>query len=272
MGCTACAIVPVAMEMAVASNVFATEWQRLKACLDVVERHAATHEERAKLLAVRRAFEGDDLIGALCHDLKDPLAAITMGTALLRKQLGGDRVVESLASATRRLDRVVQNARDLDFLRKGAFAPQLRSLPVASVILPNVERLREAAAARKITITFEPAEMRAFGDAHATTRAFTELLDNAVGFAPEGTNVRVWFEEDASHVRVHVDDEGAGVDAEHMPHVFDEAKNRAHRPRRGVGRGLPLARAYAQAQGGDIVISARDPSGCQATLLIKRQS
>src|SRR5437879_11131878 len=113
MGCTPCAILPVAMEMAVASDDFAAEWQRLRACLDVVERHAATHEERAKLLAVRRALEGDDLIGALCHDLKDPLAAITMGTTLLRKQLPGDRVVESLASATRRLDRVVQNARDL---------------------------------------------------------------------------------------------------------------------------------------------------------------
>jgi two-component system sensor histidine kinase CreC len=256
--------------MAVSSEDFASEWQRLVACLDVVERHAATHEERVRILAVRRALEGDDLVGVLCHDLKDPLAAITMGAALLVKQLPNDRAALALSNATRRLDRVVQNARDLDLLRKGAFAPQLRSMPVASVILPNVERLRDAATARKITIAFEPAESRAMGDPHATSRAFTELLDNAVGFSPEGTTVHVTLGEDATHVRVHVDDEGTGIDDAHLPHAFDEAKNRAHRPRRGAGRGLPLARAYAQAQGGDVELSARSPNGCRATLLVKR--
>ena len=175
---------PVAREMAVSSDDFESEWQRLVACLDVVESHAATHQERASVLAVRRAIEGDDLVGVLCHDLKDPLAAITMGTALLKKQLPNERAIEALASATRRLDRVVQNARDLDLLRKGAYAPQLRPLPVASVIFPNVERMRDAAAARKITVTFEPADLRALGDPHATSRAFAELLDNAIGFAP----------------------------------------------------------------------------------------
>jgi signal transduction histidine kinase len=254
----------------VAADDFASEWQRLVACLVVVERHAATHEERARVLAVRRAVDGDDLVGVLCHDLKDPLAAITMGAALLKKQLPNERAIDALMSATRRLDRVVQNARDLDLLRKGAFAPQLRSLPVASVILPNVERLRDAATARKITVAFEPAESRGMGDPHATSRAFVELLDNAIGFAPEGSTVRVTLAEDATHVRVHVDDEGSGIDDAHLPHVFDEAKNRAHRPRRGAGRGLPLARAYAQSQGGDVEISTRISSGCRGTLLIKR--
>jgi signal transduction histidine kinase len=254
----------------VAADDFASEWERLVACLDVVERHAATREERVRVLAVRRAIEEEDLVGILCHDLKDPLAAITMGTALLKKQLPNERAIDALSSATRRLDRVVQNARDLDLLRKGAFAPQLRPLPVASVILPNVERFRDAAAARKITIVFEPSDLRGFGDPHATSRAFVELLDNAIGFAPEGTTVRVALAEDATHVRVHVDDEGAGIDDAHVPFVFDEAKNRSHRPRRGAGRGLPLARAYAQAQGGDVEISTRSPNGCRATLLVQR--
>jgi two-component system sensor histidine kinase CreC len=258
--------------MAVSSDDFSREWQRLVQCLDVVERHAATHQERARVLAVRRALEDEDLVGVLCHDLKDPLAAITMGAALLKKQLPNERAVDALASATRRLDRVVQNARDLDLLRKGAYAPQIRPLPVASVILPNVERVRDAAAARKITIAFEPADLRGVGDPHATSRAFAELLDNAVGFAPEGTNVRVTLTEDATHVRVHVDDEGAGIDDVHLPHAFDEAKNRSHRPRRGAGRGLPLARAYAQAQGGDVELSMRSPNGCRATLLVKRSA
>jgi signal transduction histidine kinase len=254
----------------VAADDFASEWERLMACLDVVERYAATRQERVRVLAVRRAVEDEDLVGILCHDLKDPLAAIMMGTALLKKQLPNERAIDALASATRKLDRVVQNARDLDLLRKGAFAPQLRPLPVASVILPNVERMRDAAAARTIAIVFEPADLRGLGDPHATSRAFVELLDNAIGFAPEGTTVRVAITENATHVLVHVDDEGAGVDDAHLPFVFDEAKNRSHRPRRGAGRGLPLSRAYAQAQEGDVEITTRSPKGCRATLFVKR--
>jgi signal transduction histidine kinase len=265
--------------MAVATD-FDTELARLRACLAVVERHAATHEERMKVLAMKRALDGsaeggtsethgagDDFVGTLCHDLKDPLAAITMGAALLKKQLPEDRSLLALANATRRLDRIIQNARDLDVLRKGAFAPQVRSIPISSLLVPNIERARAAVNARKITIAFEPLEVRVLGDPHATARAFDELLDNAVGFSPENATVRVRVVDDDG-VRVQIDDDGPGIDAEHLPHVFDEVKNRAHKPRRGVGRGLPLARAYAQSQDGDVEISVREGGGTRAVLVL----
>jgi signal transduction histidine kinase len=256
--------------MAVATD-FDTELARLRACLAVVERHAATREERMKVLALKRALDGDDFVGTLCHDLKDPLAAITMGAALLKKQLPEDRRLQALTSATRRLDRVIQNARDLDMLRKGAFAPQLRAIPISSLLVPHVERAREATKARKITIAFEPVEKLALGDPHATSRAFEELLDNAIGFSSENATVRVRVVAEDG-VRIEIDDDGPGIDAEHLPHVFDEVKNRAHKPRRGAGRGLPLARAYAQAQSGDVEISVRDGSGCRAILVLRSGS
>lgn len=251
---------------------FETELERLRASLAVVERHAATHEERMKVLAMKRALDGtadgDDFVGALCHDVKDPLAAITMGAALLKKQLPEDRALLALASATRRLDRVVQNARDLYVLRKGGFTPQPRSVPISSLLVPNIERAREIAKARKITIAFEPEEVLALADPHATARAFDELLDNAVGFSPENATVSVRVRSDGA-VRVEIDDDGPGIDAAHLPHVFDEQKNRAHKPRRGAGRGLPLARAYAQVQGGDVTVTTRESGGCRAVLTLR---
>ncbi len=259
-----CAIVPVAREMAVPSD-FDLEWEHLKACVAVVERHAATHEERMKVLAIKRAMEGEDFVGTLCHDLKDPLSAITMGAALLKKQLPEDRALHALSNAARRLDRVVQNARDLEMLRKGSFSPQIRPIPVASLLLPNVERTRELAKAKNVAIALESSDVRAFADAHAIGRAFDEVIDNAVGFAPEGSTVRVIFEEG----RVVVEDEGPGIDAAHLPHVFDEVKNRAHKPRRGAGRGLPLARAYAVAQDGELAIETREGGGIRAILVLR---
>ncbi len=244
---------------------FDLEWERLKAVLAVVERHAVTREERTKVLAIKRALEGDDFVGALCHDLKDPLSAITMGASLLKKQLPEDRALHAVVSAARRLDRVVQNARDLEMLRAAKFTPQVREVPIASLLLPSVERARAAAKAKGVTIAFEAAEARAIVDAHATGRAFDEILDNSIGFSPEGATVRVSVERD----RIVVEDDGPGIDAAHLPHVFDETKNRAHRPRRGAGRGLPLAREYALAQGGELDVSSAEGAGVRVILALR---
>jgi signal transduction histidine kinase len=249
--------------MAVLSE-FDLEWERLKATLAVVERHAATREERTKVLAIKRALEGDDFVGALCHDLKDPLSAITMGASLLKKQLPEDRALHAVVSAARRLDRVVQNARDLEMLRAGKYTPQTREVLIASLLLPNVERVREAARAKGVTIAFEGGDARAIVDAHAMGRAFDEILDNSIGFSAEGGTVRVRVERGS----VVVEDDGPGIDAAHLPYVFDESKNRAHKPRRGAGRGLPLAREYALVQGGELEVTSAG-AGVRAILTLR---
>lgn len=255
--------------MAVSSD-FDLEWKRLSDQLDVVERHAATTEERARVLQLKQALAGSDVLGALCHDLKDPLAAILMGSALLKKQAEASRAVNALVSAAHRLDRIVTNTRDLDALRRGSLVAQLRKLPVASVIQPHAERMRDVAGAKNVKVAVDAAEVWALGDSHATARIFDELLDNAIGFSPEGGTVRVTvaLEKDRHVVLVHFDDEGPGIDAEHLPFAFDEAKNRTHRPRRGAGRGLPIAAAYAALQGGSLELSTCAPQGLRATLVM----
>jgi two-component system sensor histidine kinase CreC len=256
--------------MAVSSD-FDLEWKRLSEQLDVVERHAATTEERARVLRLKQALSGSDVLGALCHDLKDPLAAILMGSALLKKQAEASRAVGALVNAANRLDRIVMNTRDLDALRRGSLVAQLRKLPVASVIQPHVERMRAGAAAKNVTLAVDAVEVWALGDSNATARIVDELLDNAIGFAPAGSAVQVTVASERARnaVLVHFDDEGAGIDAEHLPFAFDEARNRSHRPRRGAGRGLPIAAAYAELQGGSLELSTRSPRGFRATLVMK---
>ena len=267
--CTVCATVPVAREMTVSSDDFDDRM----AALGRVPRRGGTprrHTRRARrvlaLYVVR--IEGDDLVGALCHDLKDPLAAITMGTALLRKQLPNERAVDSLANATRRLDRVVQNARDLDLLRKGAFAPQLRPLPVASVILPNIERMRDAATARKITIVFEPAEMRGSRRSERDVARVRGAARQRDRFRARGDDRTRSARPKTPHTCASTSTMKARASMTRTCRSCStKSKNRSHRPRRGAGRGLPLARAYAQAQSGDVEISTRSPNGCRAALL-----
>jgi two-component system sensor histidine kinase TctE len=107
------------------------------------------------------------------------------------------------------------------------------------------------------------------GDASAFSRIVQELLDNALGFSDDGSVVDVRVGSEGEQVVIVVVDRGPGIDEAHLPHVFDEARNRAHRPRRGAGRGLPIAHALAELQDASLTISRYAPQGCEATLRVR---
>jgi signal transduction histidine kinase len=231
---------------------------------------ATTHEERALVRRATQVVEGKDLLGQLCHDMKDPLASMLMGLALLEKTHGYGPATQTIIAAARRLDRVVTAAHDLALLRRGEYQVNLLSLPIASLITTIVEKYRQTTRRGvRIDLVIAANLPNVLGDASAFSRVVQELLDNAVGFSDDGGVVDVTITAEGDQVVVMIADRGPGIDAEHLPHVFDEARNRAHRPRRGVGRGLPVAHALAVLQEASVTIGRVTPKGTAATLRVR---
>lgn len=87
----------------------------------------------------------------------------------------------------------------------------------------------------------------------------TNLLDNALRHTSAGGRVVVGVEQHQERVRLHVTDDGEGIGAEHLGHVFerfyraDSARDRAHG---GSGIGLAIARSITRAHGGDVTVSS----------------
>lgn len=250
---------------------FEKEWAELVRVIDAAELAAEDANDVRRIKRVSRALGESDVIGALAHDVKDPLASLMMGIAQLQRMDNAQlrAALVNISSAAKRLDRIVENTRQLEALRRGEHGYQVRAFPLASTVAHLVEKLRGNARGIRIEARIEAPSVRAFGDPHATTRLLEEVLDNAIGFSPDNGVVLVVVEMVPPHVLVQVADEGPGIDDAHLAHVFDEAMNRGHKPRRGPGRGLPLAAALAEAQSGRLRVEKRNPAGSAAILELR---
>ncbi len=247
------------------SSSFEERWAAWVSELDGIESLATSAEDRARVARVKQAV-GIDMLAVLCHDVKDPLAAVLMGAALLQKSpRPPETVVEMIVSASRRLDRVVTAANDLARLRRGDFQVRLRPIPLASLVATVVANQQKTATS-SIDLQISADGANVMGDASATSRIISELLQNAIAFSNEGAVVEVRVDVEGEQAVVRIRDSGPGIDEQHLPHLFDEVRNRAHRPRRGAGRGLPIAGALAELQNATLIVERRDPTGCEATL------
>jgi len=109
-------------------------------------------------------------------------------------------------------------------------------------------------------------------------QALVNVLDNAVRYAPLGSVVRIRGSAGAGQVSLEVIDEGVGISAEDLPHVFDSfyRARRGDRTAPGTGLGLAIARGMMEAMGGTIeAISPRPDAardGSPGTIVVLRLS
>jgi signal transduction histidine kinase len=114
------------------------------------------------------------------------------------------------------------------------------------------ERYRPLASERNIRIQLTGASAAVVGDLQLLERVVTNLIDNAVKYSPADGAVSVEVRHDRRSVMLTVRDEGPGIPAEQVPHLFtrffrgDPARPRAE----GSGLGLSIAKAGAHAHGG----------------------
>jgi two-component system sensor histidine kinase VicK len=116
------------------------------------------------------------------------------------------------------------------------------------------ERRRSLSEERQISRTIIPEEITVEGDPVRLEQVFSNLLDNAVKYSPEGSPI--WLRVSRKHDKalVEVEDQGMGIAAEHLPHIFE----RFYKPGRhqavysGLGLGLYISKEIVEQHGGRI--------------------
>ncbi|MEV8630413.1 HAMP domain-containing sensor histidine kinase [Streptosporangium sp. NPDC051023] len=108
-------------------------------------------------------------------------------------------------------------------------------------------------------------------DEPTVSRAISNLVDNAIRYAPAGSTVEIDVEVTESEAGVVVTDHGAGIPADERDHVFQRFW-RGRRDIPGTGLGLPIARQIALAHGGDLTVRSPGPGGdgCVFRLTLRR--
>jgi two-component system, OmpR family, sensor kinase len=217
----------------------------------------------------QRRFTGD-----ASHQLRTPLAALLGQLEVaLRRERGPDEYRQALEAAHGRasdLRRIVESLLFLTRADAEAAAPQLEPLELQKWL--NAQLGRWVDHLRAADLHYEasaPASVRAHPELLA--QALGNLIDNALKYSRPGTPVICRLREEKGTARLEVEDEGLGVSAEDMPHLFDpfyrsEQARQAGTP--GAGLGLSVAARIAAVLGGRIEVESVPGRGSRFTIVL----
>ena len=101
------------------------------------------------------------------------------------------------------------------------------------------------------------------GDLMQLKSAISNLVDNAIKYSPENSEISVLLEENDGYVLIQVKDQGPGISSEDLPHIFEKfyrGANGVH-DSKGVGLGLSLVESIAKAHGGGVWVESQQGQG-----------
>ncbi len=224
-------------------------------------------EQLARVAKERSEFE-QQLIGIVSHDLRNPLAAILLGTAaLLQRSSLDDRSKDGLTriqGAAERAHRMVRDLLDFTRTRLGDGLPiQPASLDIHEMTRKAIDELRASSPDRSFHHE-SSGDGAGVWDQDRMNQVLDNLLSNALHYSPRGTAVTVRTRARADDVVLEVHNAGAPIGADVMPRLFrpmQRGVGGGDVSRRSVGLGLFIAKHIIDAHGGTIDVTSTSDDG-----------
>jgi signal transduction histidine kinase/ActR/RegA family two-component response regulator len=230
--------------------------------------HRKLLDSEARLLEADR--RKNEFLAMLAHELRNPLAPLLNIAPVLHSRAYEPSTVRQMSGVLQRqaahLARLVDDLLDVARITRDKIELRSQSLLVQEVIERALETARPLIAARHQSVAFEPPsrQLRVDGDLVRLTQVIGNLLSNASKFSPEGAPIHVTAAYVDDTVQIVVRDEGAGIDAQVLPHVFElfvQGDQSLDRSQGGLGIGLTVAKRLVELHGGRIAVASAGPGG-----------
>jgi len=199
------------------------------------------------------------MLADIAHELRTPLTVIQGNLrAILDDVYELDKVeVARLYDQTRQLSRLVDDLHDLSQLEANQFSLTLSDQDLAEIISDVAAIYHPITEDQGIVLNLDIEEgvPTVNGDCSRITQCLNNLLNNALQYTPKGGEIRISLEEQDGVALISVIDNGAGMESEHLPFVFDRfyrADPDRNRQTGGSGLGLAITQALVRAHGGEI--------------------
>jgi signal transduction histidine kinase len=200
-----------------------------------------------------------DLIANASHEFKTPLFSLAGFLELIDEgNVNADEQREFLQLMRQQVDRLRNLAvsmLDLSRVEAGSIEIQPEDVDLEAVARSVLDEFQVQAQAKELTLAVDDGEaVTAWCDEQRLAQVLRALVDNAVKFSPQGSSVRVATQAEASWATIVVSDDGPGIPAAELPHVFERfhrgSEERATTS--GAGLGLSIARELTEMMGGGI--------------------
>ncbi|MFP4147999.1 MAG: sensor histidine kinase [Nitriliruptoraceae bacterium] len=250
-----------------------------EAILDAIARRAERALERASAYErdrrdvrelARLEQRTNDLVSTVSHELRTPVTVISgLGETLdqhwpdlpldVRRLL-----VQRIGASAERLDAIVSSLIDSGALEHGQLRPERAWIPLASLVEQVLDRLAPLTAGRRVRNEVGE-QLRAAVDPDLFAHVVENLVVNVARHTPPGTEAVIAAQERPDGgIVLSVTDDGPGIAAEELTHVFERFYRGGVPDRRstgGLGLGLPLARQIVRAHGGELTVGPARAEG-----------
>jgi signal transduction histidine kinase len=172
-----------------------------------------------------------------------------------------------------RIKHIVGDLLDLSRARHGGVPVNFAPTDLNDICRQVIEEFEEAAVSRSIRLEAECAEATVVWDQHRVLQALSNLVGNAIQHSPPGSPVTVRIAAEREPLSVSVHNQGH-IAEEIMPFLFNPfaAGEKSRGRTGGLGLGLFIAKAIAEAHGGDVVVDSGPDRGTTFSLVLPRRA
>jgi two-component system sensor histidine kinase KdpD len=218
----------------------------------------ALKTENARIMHEKELLERA-LLNSISHDLRTPLVTISgvLGSMLDEKlsfsQEKGRQLLATAFDEAGRLNRFVGSLLDMTRLEAGALRPNFAPCDLEDIIGCAVGAVEQRLGSHQLTTDIEAELPPVPADIVLLTQALVNLLDNAVKYSPDGTEINIAARKETDGIIIAISDQGPGVPAGEEERIFDKF-HRLQVPERrgGAGLGLSIVKGIVEAHGGRV--------------------
>ncbi len=234
--------------------------------VELREHYDLLKQQRDDLMRVQ--LQKERLTAFVVHDLKNPVNSMDLHAQMLLRAKGlPDAARDSAARIrieARKLNRMILNLLDVSKADEGKLTPKVVDLNVRGLVDEIVSELDVNASSQKVTLKVSLGVDRFGADEDLMRRVLTNLVENAIRYAPTGSAVTLGIAGVTGGTEIRVADAGVGVPTEMQDKIFDpfvqvDATSERVVARSGRGLGLTFCKLAVEAHGGRIWVEDAAP-------------
>ena len=218
----------------------------------------------------------NEFIAITSHELRTPLGLILGHSTFLRELVGNDyqEQVDVIIRSATRLKEIIESLSSVDNFQTGGASLRSRKVSVTRIIEDVSASFRDMTVQKGITLKLEidrKQDLLVDADGSKIAIVLSNLVKNALTFTNHGGHVTIHGSLESDFVRVAVKDDGLGIPANELPHIFErfyQVESHLTRKHGGMGLGLSVAKVMVEMHGGRIWVESSEDVGSTFIFLI----
>jgi signal transduction histidine kinase len=213
----------------------------------------------------------DQYLAIVSHDLKQPLAAISIGARLMRGDLSGNpvdtgRLRDNLGLIERSaasMDRMISALLDVERMAHDKLILKPERVDIRALLQECADLSAPVVSAKSFSMTMHTSPGTIFADADhdRILQVLSNLIGNALKFTPQGGTIELAAGKQEAYAQISVTDNGPGIPREEQGHIFERFSQLKLNDRRGLGLGLYIAKWIVEAHKGRIWVTSEVGKG-----------